>query len=82
MISTQVGAYQTAAYAFSTQNNSGTQQARADAAREAPAFPQTNFGVDTRSAVTLASSAGGASGQALARPSNDEGRGKIVDLFA
>jgi len=78
MLATQVGAYQTSLAAFSQQAGSGAEQARAAAAQEAPAFPKTNFGVNTRAAVPASASAG----KTPPKAANSEGRGKIVDILA
>ena len=78
MSASQIGAYQSAAYAFTQQATSGAEQARAAAAQEAPAFPHTEFGVSTRAAVSSTDKPN----KPQPRAANSEGRGKLVDILA
>jgi hypothetical protein len=78
MLASQVGAYQSSLSAFTQQASSGADQARVAGIQEAPPFPQTSYGIDTRKGVPATQQAQ----KAPTRPANTEGRGKLVDILA
>ena len=82
MLSSEVGAYQSAAYAVQ-QATSGTEQARVSGSHEVSAFPHTSYGVSTRAAVSSADNTGRTPPKSSDQKSaNTEGRGSKVDIVA